>query len=125
MYPVGDGTYVEKARTDALSVLKNGVKLGERTWKKFEQDFGWTADNIDKFVCHQVAKKNQEEILRLIGLPREKDFITYPFLGNIGAVSLPITAAIAEERGFFCRGDKVVFGGIGSGLNCMVLGWEW
>jgi len=64
-------------------------------------------------------------MLRTMGIPREKDFITYPSLGNIGTVSLPITAAIAEERGFLCPGDNVVFAGIGSGLNCMMLGWEW
>jgi len=40
-------------------------------------------------------------------------------------VSLPLTAAIAEERGFFNEGDRVGFLGIGSGLNCMMLGIQW
>ena len=48
-----------------------------------------------------------------------------PFLGNIGTVSLPITAAIASERGFLKQGDWVGFLGIGSGLNCMMLGIHW
>ena len=47
------------------------------------------------------------------------------FLGNIGTVSLPITAAIAEERGFLEPGDRVGWLGIGSGLNCLMLGIEW
>jgi 3-oxoacyl-[acyl-carrier-protein] synthase-3 len=46
-------------------------------------------------------------------------------LGNIGTVSLPLTAALADERGFLEKGDKVGFLGIGSGLNCLMLGWEW
>ncbi len=46
-------------------------------------------------------------------------------LGNIGTVSLPITAALADERGALEPGDRVAFLGIGSGLNCMMLGVEW
>ncbi len=55
----------------------------------------------------------------------EKDFTTYGFLGNIGTVSLPITAALANERGILKRGDSVGFLGIGSGLNCLMLGLKW
>ena len=40
-------------------------------------------------------------------------------------MSLPLTAALADERGFLSPGDKVGFLGIGSGLNCLMLGWEW
>jgi len=36
-----------------------------------------------------------------------------------------LTAAIAEQRQFLKPGDRVGFLGIGSGLNCMMLGWEW
>jgi acyl-CoA:acyl-CoA alkyltransferase len=43
----------------------------------------------------------------------------------VGTVSLPITAAIAHERGFLAPGDTVGFLGIGSGLNCLMLGIEW
>ena len=43
----------------------------------------------------------------------------------MGTVSLPLTAALAEDRGFLEPGDRVAFLGIGSGLNCMMLGVEW
>ncbi|MFZ1984126.1 MAG: hypothetical protein WAU91_06915 [Desulfatitalea sp.] len=46
-------------------------------------------------------------------------------MGNIGTVSLPMTAAIADERQFLQPGDPVGFLGIGSGLNCLMLGIEW
>ena len=36
-----------------------------------------------------------------------------------------MTAAIADQRKFLKRGDRVGFLGIGSGLNCMMIGWEW
>ena len=40
-------------------------------------------------------------------------------------MSLPLTAALAEERDFLIPGDRVGFMGIGSGLNCMMLGLKW
>lgn len=111
--------------TDAVAVLNNGVDLGKRTWEAFLKEQGRTADQIDKVICHQVGSANQTAILSTLGIPLEKDFISFPFLGNIGTVSLPITAAIAEERSFLKSGDKVGFLGIGSGLNCMMLALEW
>ena len=54
-----------------------------------------------------------------------KDFATVDYLGNIGSVSLPITIAIGDEKGFLNAGDKVVMVGGGSGLCCIVLGLEW
>ena len=44
---------------------------------------------------------------------------------QIGTVSLPITAAIAAEREFLVKDDLVGFFGIGSGLNCLMLGLKW
>src|SRR3954451_20379815 len=64
-------------------------------------------------------------MLRTLGIAGEKEFFTYPYLGNIGTVSLPITAALAEDREFLRPGDRVAFLGIGSGLNCLMLGLEW
>jgi 3-oxoacyl-[acyl-carrier-protein] synthase-3 len=112
-------------RTDAAAVLENGVALGVETWRSFLAEMGWSNEGIDRTVCHQVGGPHRETVMRAIGMPLEKDFQTYEFLGNIGTVSLPITAAIAEERGFIDRGHRVAFCGIGSGLNCLVLGIEW
>ena len=44
---------------------------------------------------------------------------------SIGTVSLPLTAALAHERGVIKPGHRVGFLGIGSGLNCLMLGLEW
>jgi 3-oxoacyl-[acyl-carrier-protein] synthase-3 len=64
-------------------------------------------------------------MLKALGIPKEKEFSTFEFLGNMGTVSLPLTAALAEEREFLQPGDRVGFLGIGSGLNCLMLGVEW
>ncbi len=62
---------------------------------------------------------------RAVAVPPERDFVSYSNLGNIGTVSLPLIAAIAKERGFLERGDRVGLLGIGSGLNCLMPGAEW
>lgn len=111
--------------THAGEVLKYGVDLGKRTWQNFMTKFGWRPDYLDKVICHQVGAGHRDAVLKAIGIPREKDFSTFEYLGNIGTVSLPITAAIAEEREFLQPGDRVGFLGIGSGLNCLMLGVEW
>jgi len=111
--------------TDAVSVLKNGVVLGEETWRAFLQEVGWSTGDVDKVICHQVGSANRDTILKTIGVPQVKDFSTYEFLGNIGTVSLPLTAALADERDFLHSGDRVAFLGIGSGLNCLMMGFDW
>ena len=111
--------------TDSISVLRYGVELGLRTWRAFLTKVGMTPEQIDKVICHQVGQGHRESILKTLNIPPEKEFSTFRYLGNIGTVSLPLTAALAEERRFLRAGDRVGFLGIGSGLNCLMLGLEW
>lgn len=112
-------------QTDAVAVMKHGVELGKRTWDAFSKELDLTTDKIDKVICHQVGEAHQKLILQTIGISPEKDFTTFEFLGNMGTVSLPITAAIAKERDVLLPGDCVGFLGIGSGLNCLMMGIQW
>ncbi len=111
--------------TDSSAVLTHGVELGARTWRAFLSKLGWVKERVDRVICHQVGGSHRDMILGLLGLPPEKDFSTFPYLGNMGTVSLPLTAALAEDRHVLQPGDHVAFLGIGSGLNCMMLGLEW
>ncbi len=117
--------HVPYMQTDAVAVMKYGVELGKRTWDAFSKELDLTTDRIDKVICHQVGEAHQKLILQTIGLSAEKDFSSYEFLGNMGTVSLPVTAAIAKERDFLLPGDIVGFLGIGSGLNCLMLAIQW
>jgi 3-oxoacyl-[acyl-carrier-protein] synthase-3 len=111
--------------TDSAAVLTHGVELGLKTWQSFLRKLGWVKDQIDKVICHQVGASHRDAILRSLGISGDKDFSTFPYLGNIGTVSLPLTAALAEDRDVLRPGDRVAFLGIGSGLNCLMLGVEW
>jgi 3-oxoacyl-[acyl-carrier-protein] synthase-3 len=119
------GKYKPYMRTDAVAVMKNGVELGRQTWNLFSEKFNLTGESIDRIICHQVGEAHQKLILRSIGVDSEKDFTTFEFLGNMGTVSLPITAALADERDELHRGNLVGFLGIGSGLSCMMMAIRW
>ncbi len=117
--------YRQRMQTDSVKVLKYGVQLGKETWEQLLAHLGWQHDSIDRVICHQVGAGHQEQILKAFGIDPGKDFSSYAYLGNMGTVSLPLTAALAGQRGFLQPGQRVAFLGIGSGLNCMMLGWQW
>lgn len=118
----GAQVYME---TDSVGVLNHGTKLGKETFAAFKQEMNLANGKPDKVICHQVGAAHQKLILETLGIENGKDYATYPYLGNIGTVSLPLTAAIASEREFLQKNDLVAFLGIGSGLNCMMLALEW
>lgn len=111
--------------TDAPAVLANGVALGRETWKAFLQELEWTEPQIDRVFCHQVTRGHQRAILDAFGISQAKDFSTVESLGNTGSVALLSTLAIGAERGAIRPGDRAALLGIGSGLNCLMLGVRW
>ncbi|MCT8861744.1 3-oxoacyl-ACP synthase III [Shewanella bicestrii] len=122
---VGHNIYREFMRTDAVTLLKEGVELAKHTWEHFLSQRNWLVEQVDKVICHQVGASNRKQVLSALNIPPEKEFPTYQLLGNMGTVSLPVTAAMAHDQGFLRPGDQVSFLGIGSGLNCMMLGIKW
>ncbi len=123
--PSDPGQYIQDMTADPVAVLKHGVELGVRTWREFLGEMGWSVEQVDKVICHQVGSANKSAILKAIGVAEDKDFSTFEFLGNMGTVSLPLTVALAVEREFLRPGEHVGLLGIGSGLNCLMLGVEW
>lgn len=122
---VGPQLFREFMRTDAVTLLKEGVALAKDTWAHFLAQREWVSSQVDKVICHQVGAANQKQVLSALEISPEKEYPTYKHLGNMGTVSLPVTAALAHDEGFLQKGDNVSFLGIGSGLNCMMLGLKW
>jgi 3-oxoacyl-[acyl-carrier-protein] synthase-3 len=111
--------------TDATSVLEHGVELGRATWDRLLEATGWSAREVDRLICHQVGSGHRREVLKAIGMDERRDHSTFELLGNIGTVSVPLTAAQAARAGVLQAGDRVGLLGIGSGLNCLMLGVQW
>lgn len=111
--------------TNSEELLHRGVETAQMTWSRFSAKQGWGAGDIDRFFCHQVGSAHAKLLFASLGLSAGKNFETLASLGNVGSVSAPITMAMAMEQGAFQQGQKGALLGIGSGINCMMLGVEW
>ena len=109
----------------ARPLMEAGVALANRTWQRCQEVFGWSDDKIDLYVGHQVGRRHYEVLFEALGLNQAHSYVTYPFLGNVGPASVPLTLALAEESGRLKSGDRVALMGIGSGLNCSMMEVVW
>ncbi len=111
--------------TNSEELLRRGVETAHLAWQDFASVPGWSGDDIDQFFCHQVGSAHARLLFDTLGLDVEKNFETLGQLGNVGSVSAPITMAMAMEQGCYTHGQKAAILGIGSGINCLMLGVEW
>ena len=111
--------------TDSVAVLRDGMDLGQRTWADLHATLPEWQGVVDRVVGHQVGGPHREAMLRAFRLGPDQDFSTFEHLGNMGSAALPAAVALAQDRGFLDSGRKVALLGIGSGLNCLMLGVRW
>ncbi len=112
-------------QTDSEELMKRGVATGDETFDQFLAETGWHRHDIDKTICHQVGVAHRKLLFETLDLDPVLDFATLETLGNTGAVALPLTMALALEAGHISADDRVALLGIGSGINCQMLGLEW
>ncbi|MEX0642034.1 MAG: 3-oxoacyl-ACP synthase III, partial [Pirellulales bacterium] len=112
-------------QTDSEELMRRGIAVGAETFGRFLAVSGWEASEIDRTFCHQVGVAHRKLMFDSLGLHPAIDFATLETLGNTGSAALPITMAMGIEQGRLRRGDRVAMLGIGSGINCLMLGAEW
>ena len=108
--------------TDSETLMREGIATGKNTFHKFLEQAGWKIEDIDKSFCHQVGTAHRKLMLESLGISSEIDFLTVDWLGNTGSAALPTTLAIGLENGFINANDHVALLGIGSGINCLMMG---
>ena len=113
-----EGTLMQ---TDSEKLLAEGLATGQATFADFLTASGWSRNEMHKTVCHQVGGTHRKLMLQSLGLPEERDYVTYPWLGNTGSVALPVTLALALESGFIQPHEQVALLGIGSGINSIMI----
>ncbi len=110
--------------TDSENLMRAGVMVAAETWEHFKSATGWKNEDPDLICTHQVGSAHKKLLLETLGLPNEKDFSTLQNFGNMGSVSCPATFAMAMDAGRAGEGAKIALLGIGSGINCTMLGVE-
>lgn len=122
----GDGSNEELLmQTDSEQLLNQGVALAQTSWEDFLNTQPFEKREIDHMITHQVGKAHRKKLYETLGADLSKDFSTFEHLGNIGSVSLPITLGIARDAGRLKPEDSIALCGIGSGINCMIMGLVW
>ena len=116
---------VDVGITDTANLLLHGVALAARTWQQAQDEFGWTSESVDQFAIHQVSELHSQEVARALRFSLDKTLLIYPEFGNVGPASIPMVLSKAIQAERIGRGDRVVLGGIGSGLNCTAAGVVW
>jgi len=111
--------------TDADAILYKGTELAKRTWRELVRELGWAPESFERIVTHQVTAVHKKLLFETLELDPEIDFPTVETLGNTGSAALPISFSLAVDAGFIRAGQRVGLLGIGSGLNCIMLGVEW
>ncbi len=111
--------------TDSEQLMREGIATGVETFRAFLETAAWEAGDIDRTFCHQVGVMHRKLMLESLGLMPERDFATFPWLGNTGSVALPVTMALGLQGGHVRSGDRVALLGIGSGINCVMLAVRW
>lgn len=112
-------------QTDSETLMREGVAAGVATFDKFLGTTGWERGDGMKTVCHQVGTAHRKMMLDSLELPVVGDFATVTWLGNTGSVALPTATALAAKHNHLRSGDHVGLLGIGSGINCLMLGVDW
>jgi len=111
--------------TDSEELMKQGIETARITWLDFLAELSWLPDEIDTFFCHQVGQAHARLLFETLDIDPAKNFETLSFLGNTGSVSAPVTMAMGIEQKVFSKGQRCALLGIGSGINCLMLGVEW
>lgn len=111
--------------TDSEALLREGVAVAGRTWARAREELAWDEATAGLYCCHQVGRTHRDQLFQALGLDPARDFSIFETTGNCGSASWPMTLAMAEEQGRTAAGGRIGLLGIGSGINCMMLGLEW
>lgn len=110
--------------TDSEALLTEGVAAAESTYAAF-CDALPSRGAPTKTICHQVGSAHRHALLERLGIPPDRDFETFPWLGNTGSSALPVSLAVASQQNRFHDGDEIGLLGIGSGINVLMIGASW
>ncbi len=86
---------------------------------------GWTVDDIDLVIPHQVSLAVIERLGDIVGVPVDNRMVTVDRFGNTAAASIPLALSTAKDEGRLKRGDKVLLVGGAAGWSAGVIPIVW
>jgi len=114
---VGD---LQRMSTDTKSLLNAGLQVSKLGWGDAEE-LGWL--DADRYIMHQISQVHTAMLCETLGIDTAKVPLTFPYLGNVGPASIPITLSLEADS--LHPGDQVLLLGIGSGINASAMELIW
>jgi 3-oxoacyl-[acyl-carrier-protein] synthase-3 len=111
---------IDQMRTDTKGLLDAGLHVSKLAWGDAEER-GWL--DADRYIIHQISQVHTSMLCERLGIDIAKVPLTFPFLGNVGPASIPITLSLEVES--LQAGDKVLLMGMGSGINASAIELIW
>lgn len=111
---------IDQMRTDTKALLDAGLHVSKMAWSEADER-GWL--DMDRYIMHQISSVHTALVSEGLGLDPTKVPLTFPYLGNVGPASIPIT--LSEETAKLEPGDRVLCLGMGSGINAMATEILW
>lgn len=115
----------DRMKADPQGLLTHGVGLAVETFPYAAAELGWKPGDVDEFVCHQVSLAHFQHTFSRLELPLERALLTFPYLGNVGPASVPLTIALGVDQGRIKPGSELCLLGVGSGLGCIIMAVTW
>lgn len=129
---VGNGDFCFESKdmepimhSDSARLLGSVGPIARRAQEELLEQLDWDLDNVDHVLAHQVGRAVDAALFNEVGLDENAHFRIYDEYGNQASAALPISMALAAERGHFTRGERLLLMGFGSGLNVIATGIEW
>ncbi|MCW3465293.1 3-oxoacyl-ACP synthase III [Chitinophaga nivalis] len=117
---VSEGLY-----TDMSPLLKEGLALFTRNFSAGKEMSAWNETQMNWLVPHLISRTALEQLARLLQIDIQKIIHIFPEYGNIATASIPAALSIARSANTFKKGDQILLGGSGSGLNSMIIDVTW
>jgi 3-oxoacyl-[acyl-carrier-protein] synthase-3 len=111
---------LDQMRTDTKALLDAGLHVSKLAWGDAEER-DWL--ELDRYIIHQISQVHTTMLCERLGIDMARVPLTFPFLGNVGPASIPIT--LSREVDSLNAGDRVLLMGMGSGINASAIELIW
>ena len=107
----------EAMKTDGRRLYRAGASLAVHSVERVLARTGWTREEVDLVVPHQIGVPANLDMFEAAGIGPEKCELVVDMLGNTASTTIPLALDRALSRGRLERGMKVLMGGVGSGIS--------
>lgn len=128
---MGGGTLMRHDHTrhyfecDSARLLEIASEHLPRLIENALEQVGWSLDDIDLVVPHQVSKSIVDLITTRMNVAVERCQVTLDRFGNTAAASIPLALATAVAEGQVKKGDRILLVGGAAGFSAGVVPLEW